>query len=233
MRTKKLVLLAVTMILTACGEPQGPLLEEAPAAQTRTSLTLLKWDQSGGPIHFGAEAISKNGALPLGPTVQASFTGDTVMATGGWYSTSFWAVRGETRELRVNVFRDNQAVPFLDLEISDPVTLPDGTPLAVGDSVLITVNVDTEELLADLQPSGLQFGAAQPTVLTMWYVAANDDLNSDAVVNSGDEAVQEQLDLWVQEHSEDPWTSLGAVHYIDNEKLVQYLQHFSGYAISW
>ena len=61
------------------------------------------------------------------------------------YTVSFWAVRGESRSVRINYSSaiDSEEHPFLELTTTDPLFVPGVGELAMGDSVLITVTVDT------------------------------------------------------------------------------------------
>ena len=54
------------------------------------------------------------------------------------------------------------------------IVLPNGTKLAKGDSVLITMHViDQTTLATDFQPSGLKFNGKQTAILTMYYGHTN------------------------------------------------------------
>src|SRR5256885_75876 len=85
------------------------------------------------------------------------------------YVVSFWAVRGESRSVQINYSStiDNDVHPFLTLTTTDPQFVPGVGELAMGDSVLITVTVDTSKIGVALEPSGLVFG--EPASLTVNY----------------------------------------------------------------
>src|SRR5690242_9522507 len=58
------------------------------------------------------------------------------------------------------------------------VTRPDGTPIAQGDSLPITITVvDTARMIVQFAPSGLTFATSDPARLTLKYSEANLDLN--------------------------------------------------------
>src|SRR5882672_7870647 len=97
------------------------------------------------------------------------------------YAVSFWAVRGESRSVQINYTSsiDSAVHPFLTLTITDPQFVPGVGELAMGDSVFITVNVDTTKIGVSLLPTGLQFGT--PAQLKIWYDGAGGDLNGDGV----------------------------------------------------
>src|SRR3989454_2176599 len=123
------------------------------------------------------------------------------------YVVSFWAVRGESRSVQINYSSsiDSETHPFLLLTTTDPQFVPGVGELAMGDSVLITVSVDTSKIGVTLEPTGLQFGA--PAQMKIWYGGAGGDLNGDGVADSSDSAIEAKLlGLWYREEASDPWT---------------------------
>src|SRR5205085_7074127 len=97
------------------------------------------------------------------------------------YQVSFWAVRGESRSIQINYSSsiDSDTHPFLTLTTTDPQFVPGVGELAMGDSVLITVTVDTARIGVKLEPSVLLFGYVAQ--LKMWYGGASGDLNGDGI----------------------------------------------------
>src|SRR5437016_9612324 len=89
------------------------------------------------------------------------------------YTVSFWAVRGESRSVQINYSSsiDSETHPFLLLTTTDPRFVPGVGELATGDSVLVTVTVDTSKLGVSLEPHGMQFGA--PAQMKIWYDGAS------------------------------------------------------------
>lgn len=149
------------------------------------------------------------------------------------YTVSFWAVRGEARSIRINYTSsiDNDVHPFLSLTTTDPVFAPGIGDIAVGDSVLITVTVDTSKIGVSLEPTGLQFGAAAQ--LKLWYGGANGDMNGDGVVDSSDADIEAKLlGLWYREESSDPWTQIPASQSLDEKSFTYGLPHFCEYAVA-
>jgi hypothetical protein len=149
------------------------------------------------------------------------------------YQVSFWAVRGESRFVQINYKStiDEENHPFLRLTTTDPQFVPGVGELAVGDSVLITVTVDTTKIGVALEPSGLQFGA--PSQLQIWYGGAGGDLNGDGVVDSVDTSVEQQLlGLWYREGDGDDWTHLSASQDTDGKSFQYALPHFCEYAVA-
>jgi len=149
------------------------------------------------------------------------------------YVVSFWAVRGESRSVQINYSSsiDNQTHPFLLLTTTDPQFVPGVGELAMGDSVLVTVTVDTIKLGVSLEPHGLQFGA--PAQMKIWYDGAGGDLNGDGVVDSTDQVIEAQLlGLWYRPDESKPWTRLSANQSLDEKSFTYALPHFSEYEIA-
>ena len=149
------------------------------------------------------------------------------------YQVSFWAVRGESRSIQINYSSsiDSDTHPFLTLTTTDPQFVPGVGELAMGDSVLITVSVDTSKIGVSLEPSGLVFG--EPASLTINYGGAGGDLNGDGVADSTDSQIEAKLlGLWYREDQGDQWSQVGASHSIDDKSFTYALPHFCEYAIA-
>jgi len=102
----------------------------------------------------------------------------------------------------------------------------------VGDSVLITVSVDTGRIGVKLEPSGLLFGEAAQ--LKMWYGGASGDLNGDGVADSSDATLEAQLlGLWYREGQDDDWTKLSASQSVEEQSFTYALPHFCEYDIAF
>ena len=150
------------------------------------------------------------------------------------YQVSFWAVRGESRSMQINYSSsiDSDTHPFLTLTTTDPQFVPGVGELAMGDSVLITVTVDTARIGVKLEPSGLLFGEAAQ--LKMWYGGASGDLNGDGIADSTDATLEAQLlGLWYREEQDDPWTKLSASQSVDEKSFTYALPHFCEYDIAF
>jgi hypothetical protein len=149
------------------------------------------------------------------------------------YQVSFWAVRGESRFVNINYQStiDEEKHPFLRLTTTDPTFVPGVGELAVGDSVLITVTVDTTKIGVALEPSGLQFG--EPSQLDVFYGGAGGDLNGDGVADSLDAGVEQQLlGLWYREEAGEEWTQLSASQDTSDKSFHYALPHFCEYAVA-
>ena len=150
---------------------------------------------------------------------------------------SFWAVRGEERELEMRSAPtpdDDDGEKFLELEIDEETLLrrPDGTAFAEGDSILITVTLDpTGRFLFDFQPSGLVFNPDEPAELKIRYVLADDDYDDDGDVDADDLAFEDLLSIWQRENPGDPFVRLQTFE-IDDDELEADLNGFTGFALA-
>ena len=153
-------------------------------------------------------------------------------------SDSFYAVRGEDREVRI-YFQDEaggQGEEYLRLRVDAPtlLALPDGTPVAPADSVLIHVRVvDPSQMLFDLEPSGLRFNPAVPARLKIHYDHADGDLNDDGVADGEDTAIESTLAIWRQEKPGDPFVRLSSVLSFELDEAEAELTGFSRYALAY
>jgi hypothetical protein len=147
---------------------------------------------------------------------------------------TFWAVRGEQRSVQINYLSStgDTSSPFLRLTTTDPAYVPGLGDLAPGDSVLITVSIDPDNIKVSLEPTGLLFGA--PGQLQISYGGADGDLNGDGVVDDADAYIESQLlGLWYREGQDSAWTRIPAAQLLSDKSFTSELPHFSEYAISW
>ncbi|HEX5817894.1 MAG TPA: hypothetical protein VFY20_03395 [Gemmatimonadales bacterium] len=153
-------------------------------------------------------------------------------------SVTFWAVRGEDREGRL-YFSDGQGQrgeEYLRLRIGSSSLLarPDGTPIAAGDSVQITVTVvDPTQILFQFAPEGLTFSSSSPAELDIEYDEAGDDLNDDGSVDDEDDDVESRLGVWRQATVGQPFVRLGSAVIEDLREIEAELTSFSRYAIAY
>ncbi len=118
--------------------------------------------------------------------------------------TFFYARKGEDREVAI-YFTDGaggRGTIFFLLRVfaNSLMTRPDGTPIADGDSVRISVRVvDPTRVLFDVQPNGLSFNPAAPAELLLHYNEVDPDLDGDGDVDAADAALELRLFVWRQE----------------------------------
>ncbi len=110
---------------------------------------------------------------------------------------------------------------------------PGGVPLARGDSVRITLTIDTVSFKVDFQPSGVLFSNSSPAQLAIWYQDANPDLNGDGIVDATDQALKDQLAIWYRGSKAGPWKQVWSKNDSSQEVVTAALYHFSQYAVCW
>jgi hypothetical protein len=111
---------------------------------------------------------------------------------------------------------------------------PDGSAIADGDSVLITLTVtDPTHFIIEFQPSGLKFSANDQPKLKISFAACGDDLNYDGKVDSGDAAMVSSLSVWRQESPFQPWIKLSSNVTASVKEVNAQLTGFTGYALMY
>ncbi len=151
---------------------------------------------------------------------------------------SFYARRGENREVRI-YFQDEtggQGEEYLRLRVdaNSLLSMPDGTPVAEGDSVLIHVSVvDPSEMLFQFEPSGLQFDPAEPAELKIHYAHADGDINDDGKTDTTDDLLEHTLAIWRQENPGDPFERLSSVLSIELDEADAEITGFTRYALAY
>ena len=154
------------------------------------------------------------------------------------YQVSFWAKRGVQRTVYVNYRRRPYQWfpdPFLRfrIPINGLVAGADGVPLDRGDSVRITLTIDTVNFNVDFQPSGVVFSNSSPAQLAIYYENANPDLNGDGVVDAADQTLREQMAIWYRASKAGAWKQVGSKNDTSEEVVTAELFHFSQYAVAW
>lgn len=153
---------------------------------------------------------------------------------------SFYAKRGEDREVRLYyALRPGQTEQeeFLRLRVRDGslLALPGGAPIAVGDSVLITVRVpDPSKFLVELEPAGLRFALAEPAELK-WKLGESDDSydSDDDGIHVDDLPALADFGVWRQETSGAPWARLVSRIEVELDEIEVGLIGFSNYAVAY
>jgi hypothetical protein len=153
---------------------------------------------------------------------------------------SFHAVRGEDREGEISFVDDEHpgepGERYLELRVDAEALAarPDGSPIAEGDSVLITVRVvDPARLLFEFEPAGLTFSSSRPAELRIHYDHADDDFDEDGDVDLDDETLELTIGIWRQENDGDPFQRLGSLLIDDLEEVEAELGGFSRYALAY
>lgn len=216
---RSLIVLALTLAVVRCTD-QPTALQHSPMPQ------FVRWARNVAP-QFTAISGSNQSNQHGRPGFR------TPPLSLNTYAVSFWAVRGQSRSVQINYASaiDTLTHPFMQLTVTDPTTVPGLGALAVGDSVFITVNIDTTKIGLSLEPTGLQFG--ERAQLQIWYGGALGDLNGDGVVDSVDARLENQvLGLAYRESSNDAWTRVPASQSLGDHSFTSALPHFCDFAIA-
>jgi len=154
------------------------------------------------------------------------------------YQVSFWARRGTQTTVSVNYRRAPWQWlpdPFLrfKIPINGLVAGAGGVPLERGDSVRITLTIDTVLFNVEFQPSGVVFSNSSPAQLAIWYENASPDPNGDGVVDAADQTLREQLAIWYRGSKAGAWKQVWSKNDTSQEVVTAALYHFSQYAVAW
>jgi len=222
---RALIPLALTLLVARCADERHPTTgpqTTAPAPH------FLHWSDATSPRFTAVGAISSSGTED---GLQASLSGGISLDR---YTAAFWAVRGEARSVQINYLSStgDTSYPFLTLTITDPVFVPGQGDLAPGDSVLVSVTIDPNDIKVSLEPTGTLFG--EPAQLRMSYGGAGGDLNGDGLVDGTDADIETQLlGLWYREGEQSEWARIPASQVVSDKSFISALLHFSEYAVSW
>lgn len=221
-RPSVLSIVAATVWLAACSDGIGPPSHDR-------MLHHLRWSPDLGSPTFatlGGGSGFEGFQSPSEPAVR-------VMDT---YRTSFWARRGSETGVEIRYqATDGTWQPYIRLTVpGDALELrPDGRKFAEGDSVLITLALDSTQLVVLLEPTGLVFKDKSRARLDVWYTGADPDLDGSGTVNDTDRYIElTLLGVWVWEGPGTPWSAVTSEHWLDSKLFTAGLRHFSGYAVS-
>ncbi len=219
-RVRVFSVLAASVWLVACRDGIGP---------PDRVLHHLRWSPDLGSPTFAAVGGGTGFEGFNAPSESAVRILDT-------YQTSFWARRGSGSEVEIRYQAvDGTWQPYLRLTVpSGALKLwPNGTRVADGDSVFITLALDTLQMVVQLEPTGLVFDERSPARLEVWYTGADPDLDASGGVDETDRYIESTLlSVWVQESPGAPWLAVTSAQSLDQKLFTAGLRHFSGYAVS-
>jgi hypothetical protein len=122
----------------------------------------------------------------------------------------------------------------LQLERRSLATLPNGTPINVGDSVFISVKwVGSDSVMFRLSPSGLQFTPGDEARLKIKYDKLNGDLNDDGNEDEDDHEIERRLDIYRQEEGDTLWFPVGTVKIEEEDEIEAELRGFSRFMLAY
>jgi hypothetical protein len=150
-----------------------------------------------------------------------------------------WVKRGVDKEIRLH-YRPRLGVAdsteFLRLRFDDHTLLArrDGSRIAMGDSVLVTLTVpDPTKFLVNLEPTGLRFNPDEPAELRWKLADSDDDLDDDDDVDPADVALYSSLAVWRQETVGQPWAKLVSRLTVESDQIEAELVGFSNYVVAY
>jgi hypothetical protein len=188
----------------------------------------LSCSDGGGPSDGGTRPPAELNVVHVAPSSTPLFSA----------VDSFYAVKGEDREVRL-YFEDalgGRGEEYLRLRVRPGSldALPDGTPIAEGDSVLIRVSVvDPVQMLFQFEPTGLAFSAGEPAELKIHYSHADGDINDDGVSDGEDDSLEQTLAIWRQENPGEPFVKLPSILTLESDEANADLIGFSRYALAY
>jgi hypothetical protein len=209
--------IGVCIALASCTDVVG-LPGSAPAMEfgvAKASLSILS----------GTSSINVLSESPTAPPLEV-------------YGLEFWVVQGAGKTVLVNYRPGSTSVAkrFMRLVIPKGTQLyrPDGSRVANGDSVRVTVTIDRQQLLVTFGPNGLVFGSSKPT-LRIYYANANLDVNAKGQVDQLDtDLIQSLLVISYRSQAGDPWSIPSDQAKSREDKYIEIsVPHFSDYAVSW
>jgi len=250
-RLTAVVLLASGLVL-ACSDGVAPPADvQGPSVQPlqRTMIPAAEFKPLGwngaepGPVFSGFATAADGTVLPPA----RDLPGLEILASPGvgtlplvTFQVSFWAVKGAERSVQIDyqssACKVSEPCPYLRFTVPKRglKRLPNGSEIQWGDSVLITVSVDSTQILARMEPTGLWFDEDYPPLLEMWYSGTSHDFNGDGVVDDEDAYIQRyKLALFSQQQVYDPWLILSSYHDVWGERFGARLGHFTGFSVSY
>ena len=144
------------------------------------------------------------------------------------YDTSFVAVAGQDREIRIRYTNGDDCLRF-SLDGDALTRRPNGTRMNAGDTITIRIRVvDGGYFNFEFQPAGLRF--AEPAELRVNYKFAHPDFNGDGEVNGAD--ADFQFGWWRQEMPGQGWERLRSVRMDDQNEVRASIGGFTRYALA-
>ncbi len=134
------------------------------------------------------------------------------------YHTSFIAIQGMATRFEIRYLNGDK---FIELRIPEDAQFleADGSPVVPGETVEVTVDVDSSFFLVRFGLQGLRFDGEHPGTLTFFCDHSQDCRG-------------ERLSIWNQARSGDSWNPQTNVN-LPGHELVATVSNFSNYAVAW
>jgi hypothetical protein len=171
-----------------------------------------------------------------GPTFLTTAAGAPAIAAS---SVTLWAVKGQDREAiiwyRAVAGRpDSSKLARLRVDRRSLCNRVDGTPIADGDSLRITMTViDPVRLEVKFEPAGLTFCSGRPAKLNLWWEHTSRDYDKDGDVDSADAALEASFSIWKRETLSSPWIKLASVLRVESDEAEAELTGFTSYLVAY
>lgn len=139
---------------------------------------------------------------------------------------SFWAVRGEAREVEIRYDAasgyNGKCLRFV-VPANALLRNADGSVIAPGDSVLITVRVtDPALFLFEFEPAGLRFDPSHPARLEVRYRWRDETQPTPATFG-----------IWRQERGGAPWVQLPSTRFDEMDEIHADIGGFTRFAVAF
>lgn len=164
---------------------------------------------------------------------------DANAPTLGQKVVQMWVVNGVQREVEI-WYHPRAGQPdstrFLRFRVDRRSLLlrPDGTPIAPGDSILITISVvDSVRQQVQFSPAGLRFAPGRPAKLWLWYLEADHDFNADGSLDAADRAIEKMLGMYRLEAGASVWERIASVLRIAEDEVQANIGGFTTYAVAY
>lgn len=152
---------------------------------------------------------------------------------------SFWAVKGEDREAYMYYAKrpgrtDSTEFVRFRVRSGSLVNRPDGSPIAVGDSIRITMTLtDPARLIVTFAPAGLQFAPGDPARLKMSYRETDADYDDDGDEDVEDDVIPTLFAIWRRETPTSHWIRQTSLLNASLDEVETDVRGFTGYVIAW
>lgn len=150
-----------------------------------------------------------------------------------------WVINGVQREVEIWYhLRAGQpdSTRFLRFRVDRRSLLlrPDGTPIAPGDSILITISIiDTVRQQVQFSPPGLRFAPGRPAKLWLWYLEADHDFNADGAIDPLDSAIEMLLGMYRLEAGATTWERIASALDTAEDEVQANVDGFTTYAVAY